>query len=49
MDEQAFREIIERISKDAIDEMVEDSIGLNSTNYLEMMQEKFERFAALLS
>jgi len=49
MDEQAFREIIKRISDSAIDEMVEDGKELNSANYQEMMAEKFERFAALVS
>lgn len=49
MDETAFRQIIKRISDNAIDEMVEDGIELNSANYQAMMETKLERFAALLS
>jgi hypothetical protein len=46
---QAFKEIITRISNDAIDEMAEDEVALNSTTFLAKMEEKFERYAALLS
>ena len=45
---QAFKEIITRISNDAIDEMAEKEIALNSTNYEVMMADKFERFAKLI-
>ena len=49
MDEKTFRELIQRISDSAIDEMVEDGKELNSTTYQEMLAEKFDRFAELLS
>jgi hypothetical protein len=45
---QAFKDIITRISNDAIDEMAEDGIELNSTNYEAMMADKFKRFAQLI-
>ena len=45
---QAFKDIITRISNDAIDEMAEDEVMLNSVNYQAKMADKFERFAQLL-
>ena len=45
---QAFKDIITRISNDAIDEMAEDGIELNSTTYQAKMAVKFERFAQLI-
>jgi len=45
---EAFKSIITRISHDAIDEMAEKDIELNSTNYEAMMKDKFERFAKLI-
>jgi len=46
---QAFKDIIRRISEDAIDEMAEDGTELNSTTYQAKMSVKFERFAQLLA
>jgi hypothetical protein len=46
---KAFKDIIRRISEDAIDEMAEDEVKLNSVNYMEKMAVKFDRFAELLS
>ena len=45
----AFKSIIKRISEDTIDEMAENEVKLNSTNYMEAMAVKFDRFAELLS
>lgn len=45
---QAFKDIITRISNDAIDEMAEDGVILNSVNYQMKMADKFDRFAQLL-
>jgi hypothetical protein len=45
---EAFKQIITRISNDAIDEMAEDDTILNSENYQAMMALKFERYAALM-
>jgi hypothetical protein len=44
---QAFKDIITRISNDAIDEMAKDGIVLNSVNYQMKMADKFDRFAKL--
>jgi len=46
---QAFKDIIKCISEDAIDEMAENGIELNSTNYQTKMEVKFKRFAQLLA
>jgi hypothetical protein len=46
---QAFKDIIKRVSDDAVDEMVEDGVELNSVTYMEKMAVKFERYAELLS
>ena len=44
-----FKSIINRISNEAIDEMVEDGIELNSTTYQAMMEIKFDRYAEFVS
>jgi hypothetical protein len=45
---EAFKQIITRISNDAIDEMAEDGTELNSSNFQAMMKVKFERYAELM-
>ena len=45
---EAYKGIINRISNDAVDELVEEGKTLDSTNFIDMMEKKFERFAQLL-
>ena len=46
---EAFKQIITRISDDAIDEMAEGGETLNSVNFQVKLAEKFDRYAELLS
>jgi hypothetical protein len=45
---EGYKSIISRIANDAVDELVENKQVLDSTNFMAMMEEKFERFSQLL-
>ena len=45
----AFRSIMQRVSNEAIDEMIETGVELNSNNFIRLLAVKFERYAELLA
>ena len=44
---EGYKRIISCIANYAVDELVENKKVLNSTNFMAMMEEKFERFSQL--
>lgn len=49
MDEQTFRELLGRISDTVIEDMVAEDQELTAQNYVALLQERFNNFAALVS
>lgn len=47
--EICFRSIMQRVSNDAIDEMIETGVELCSNNFIHMLAVKFEKYAELLA
>jgi len=49
MDEQTFRELLNRVSDTVIEDMVADGTELTAQNYVALLQERFNNFAELVS
>lgn len=45
----AFRSIMQRVSNEVIDEMIETGVELDSNNFIWALAKKFERYEQLLA
>ncbi len=45
----AFKSIMQRVSNEVIDEMIEKGVELDSANFIYLLAEKFKRYEELLA